>query len=413
MNDPATAPPHDEDRAFLAALQTMRSIASEVAAPAAAAVDAQARFPKETVGALKSAGLLSAATPRALGGAQFSLQQQGQLCAALAQSCGSSAMVYAMHLSQLASVVRHSADDSFFQDYLREQVRHQWLLASITSEVGTWGDTRASICALESTDGRAVRLRKDATTGSYCASADTILVTCRRDAQAPSSDQRLLMVHSGQFTLEQTTSWDTLGMRGTVSPGYLLQAEVPAEQLLPQPYADIGSMTMAPWTHVLWSALWWGIAADAHAKAAAFVRTQARQERTRNPDAAAAQTPPTALRLAKLSAELQAARLHWEGIAREFDELERQAAGDVVAARQALTGMQWRLKFNHLKTTMSDLAPQLVHQALQIVGIAGYKNDGPLSLGRQYRDALSGALMINNDRIRSGSAALLTVYKDS
>lgn len=389
-------------------LATMRRIATEVAAPHAARVDADARFPQETVDALRAAGLLSVAVPHSHGGAGLSLLEQAQLCAVLAQGCGSSAMVFAMHLSQQASIVRHRGESPLFDGYLRELVRQQWLLASITSEVGTWGDTRSSICALQpvadpagSTTPRTWRLTKEATTGSYCGSADAILVTCRRDAEAPASDQRLLLVRAGDFTLTQTTTWDTLGMRGTVSPGYRLEAEAPAEQLLPVPYADIGAMTMVPWTHVLWSALWWGIAADAHAKAAASVRAQARKQ--------PGHTPPAALRLAELSAALQTARLHWEGVAREFDALDAQGE----AARAALTGMGWRLKFNHLKTTLSDTAPKLVHQALQVIGMPAFKNDHPMSLGRHYRDALSGALMINNDRIHAGSAALLTVYKDA
>jgi acyl-CoA dehydrogenase len=58
------------------------------------------------------------------------------------------------------------------------------------------------------------------------------------------------------------------------------------------------------------------------------------------------------------------------------------------------------------------MAPQIVHDALQIIGIGGYKNDSKLSVGRQYRDSLSAALMISNDRIYNKSASLLLVYKD-
>jgi acyl-CoA dehydrogenase len=388
---------------FSQALSHARRISKEIAAKHAPAVDKESRFPTESVTALREAGLLAAAVPRSLGGPGFSLAEQAQLCAVLGQGCGSTAMVLAMHLSQLASVARHHGNTPFLTAFLREQMAEQRLLASITSEVGTWGDTRSSICALQPLvgSGERVALHKEATTGSYCASADGILVTCRRDADAPASDQRLLLVLRKDFTLTQTTTWDTLGMRGTVSPGYRLQAETDASQLLPVPYADIGAMTMVPWTHVLWSALWWGIAADAHAKASASVRTQARQ----NPG----QTPPTAVKLAELSAQLQTARMHWEGVAAEFDRLDPDSDDD----RQALTGMAWRLKLNHLKTQMSEAAPRLVHQALQIIGMPAYKNDSPMSLGRHYRDALSGALMINNDRIHAGSAALLTVYKDA
>lgn len=390
----------NDDRDLGHGMAHMRRISRDIAAAQAASVDRDARFPAESVAALRDSGLLAVAVPQSHGGPGLSLFEQAQLCAVLGQGCGSSAMVFAMHLSQLASVARHHGNTPFFDAFLREQVRQPRLLASMTSEVGTWGDTRSSICALQPA-GERVRLVKEATTGSYCASADGILVTCRRDADAPASDQRLLLVLREDFTLTQTTTWDTLGMRGTVSPGYRLQAEACANQLLPVPYADIGAMTMVPWTHVLWSALWWGIAADAHAKASASVRAQARQ----NPG----QTPPTALRLAELSAQLQTARMHWEGVAREFDALDAEDPHD----RQALTGMAWRLKFNHLKTAMSEAAPRLVHLALQIIGMPAYKNDGPMSLGRHYRDALSGALMINNDRIHAGSAALLTVYKDA
>jgi acyl-CoA dehydrogenase len=62
---------------------------------------------------------------------------------------------------------------------------------------------------------------------------------------------------------------------------------------------------------------------------------------------------------------------------------------------------------NHLKVAASEAAPQIVHKALQITGILGYKNDSPFSLGRHYRDVLSAALMISNDRINAKSAAML------
>ncbi len=54
-----------------------------------------------------------------------------------------------------------------------------------------------------------------------------------------------------------------------------------------------------------------------------------------------------------------------------------------------------------------------MHQALQIVGVLGYKNDSPFSVGRHYRDLLSASLMISNERIKSKSASMLLVYKDT
>jgi acyl-CoA dehydrogenase len=61
--------------------------------------------------------------------------------------------------------------------------------------------------------------------------------------------------------------------------------------------------------------------------------------------------------------------------------------------------------------SVSEAAAQIVHQALQITGILGYKNDSPVSVGRHYRDVLSAALMISNERIIGKSASMLLVYK--
>jgi acyl-CoA dehydrogenase len=382
---------------FESLLASVRNIAKEVATVQAPDVDARARFPRETVDALKRAGVLSAPVPAAYGGPGCTMRQLGMLCSALSGACGSSGMVLAMHFIQVAYIARHGTDSPFFQSYLREIVREQHLLASITSEVGTFGDTRSSICAVAVADGQ-FTLDKAATTGSYCAHADAILVTCRRDADAPKSDQVLVLVRKQDCTLEQTTSWDTMGMRGTCSPGFKLQSRGAAEQILPGTFADGAAQSMVPYSHILWASLWWGIAADAVGRAATYVRGEARK----NPGV----TPPTAILLAEVSVKLQAMRSQWLAMADEFDVLEARAG------RQELMGMPWALRMTNLKIGASEAAPQIVHAALQIVGLLGYKNDSPFSLGRHYRDSLSASLMISNERIAAKSAAMLMVLKD-
>ncbi len=375
-----------------------KKIAADVAAPAAAEVDAQARFPHESLAAMREARLLSAAVPVELGGAGMSLRELGDQCAAIAQGCGSSGMVLAMHHIQVACIARHALESEFFRDYLRSLSREQWLLASITSEVGTSGDTRSSIAAVERNGERFV-LNKDATTGSYCAHADAILVTCRRDPAAPRSDQVLVLVRRADAQLQQTTTWDTMGMRGTCSPGFRLESSGPVEQILPGALADSAAQSMVPYSHTLWAALWSGIAADAAGRAGTFVRAEARRK--------PGEVPATATLLARVSRDLQALRSQWQAVAADFDAL-----GNAPAAMEALLSFPWALKFNNLKMAASEAAPQIVHQALQITGILGYKNDSPFSLSRQYRDTLSAALMISNERIAAKSAPMLLVVKD-
>ena len=387
-----------ENADFETLLAAVRQIATTVAAVHAKDVDSNARFPHETLAALKAAHVLSAPVPREFGGQGLSMLELGTLCATLSGACGSSGMVLAMHYIQVACVARHHSGNSFLNRYLTEIVETQPLLASITSEVGTFGDTRSSICAVERKDGN-FELKKQATTGSYCAHADAILVTCRRDATAPKSDQSLVLVRKSDATLTQTSTWDTMGMRGTCSPGFDLVSTGPEEQIMPAGFGDIAAQTMVPYSHILWSALWWGIANDAIVKASTYVRGEARK----NPGV----VPHTASRLAEVSVQLQAMKNNWQAIAREFDEIVAHPD-----AAEKLLGIGWALKMNNLKIGSSETAPQIVHKALQIVGILGYKNDSPFALSRHYRDTLSGSLMIQNDRIASKSASMLLVFKD-
>ena len=224
------------------------SIASEVASKHAVDVDKVSRFPHETFAAMKQAKLLSAAVPKAFGGHGASMLELGHQCAALAQGCGSSAMILAMHHIQVGCIARHGAGTPYFDRYMRDAlVGEQQLVASITSEVGTFGDTRSSVCAVE-LDGDRMSLAKDATTVSYGQHADAQLVTCRRAADAAASDQVLVLFEQGQYTLEQVGVWDTLGMRGTCSPGGKFSGAGAAAQIIPGSYANSSAETMVPYS---------------------------------------------------------------------------------------------------------------------------------------------------------------------
>jgi acyl-CoA dehydrogenase len=375
-----------------------RAIAHEVAAKHAADVDAKARFPHETFEALRQARLLSAAVPKELGGGGANMVELSEMCTVLAQGCASSGMVLAMHHIQIACIARHALSSDFFKRYLEECVERQLLIGSITSEVGVWGDTRSSICAVVREGGR-FKLDKDATTASYAEHADDLLVTARRNQEAPQSDQVLVLVRKPDRTLTQTTTWDTMGMRGTCSPGFKLVSSGAEEQVLPGSFADASAQTMVSYSHILWSGVWLGIALDAMSRASAFVRAEARK----NPGV----VPPKATHLARVSAQVQMLRNSVHGQAHEFDEIMLRPTG-----MEELLTIGWALKMNNIKVASSEMAPQIVHDALQIIGIGAYKNDSKLSVGRQYRDSLSAALMISNDRIFGKTASMLLVHKD-
>jgi acyl-CoA dehydrogenase len=379
-------------------IEAVRRIAKEIARANASDVDQKARFPIETIAALREQKLMSALVPASLGGADLTFSEVAAMCELLATGCASAGMVFAMHQIQVACIARHGLSSPGLSQYLRELVDKQYVIASVTSEVGVGGEMRTSIAGVTREGGR-YSVNKDATTISYCEHADDLLLTARRAPEAPPSDQVLVLLKKGDYKVERTGNWDTMGMRGTCSPSFKVFAQGPEEHVLPTPFADIASHTMVPVSHVLWASVWLGIASSAVSNARAFVRQQARSK--------PGTVPPTAVRLAELSSLLQTMRTNVHDVVREAEELMTGGAGT-----DALSSISFALKMNNLKVAASQLVVQIVHQALLICGIMGYKNDSPYALGRHLRDAHSAALMVGNDRILATNAQLLLVLKE-
>ena len=130
-------------------------------------------------------------------------------CEVLGRSCASTAMIFAMHQIEVACLVRHAHSSAFFRDYLAGLARHQWLIASATSEIGTAGDLRSSVCAVER-DGLRIHVTKRAPIISYGEEADDILLTARRAPQAAPADQVLVLARRDEVRLTRTSGWDTL-----------------------------------------------------------------------------------------------------------------------------------------------------------------------------------------------------------
>ena len=198
-------------------LKSVHAIGRDVLAVHANEVDRDARFPRESIDALRREKLLSAAVSAEFGGHGLNIIQIGRICEVLGQYCSSSAMVYAMHMIQVACIVRHVGESEFFRSYMRRIVGEQLLLASATTEVGVGGDLRSSICAIE-INGDSFQLTKKAPVISYGEEADAILVTCRRSASASAGEQVQVLVERGDFETERISNWDTLGFRGEALP---------------------------------------------------------------------------------------------------------------------------------------------------------------------------------------------------
>jgi acyl-CoA dehydrogenase len=376
-------------------LQDVRRIADDVAAKHVGDVDLRARFPRESFDALKEAQALSAFIPSALDGGGVSFAAIAEGCFELGKRCGATAMIFAMHQIQVVTLVRHAAKQPFFEEHLRRVAGEQRLIASVTSEVGTGGDMGSSVAALTPAEG-GYSFTKLAPTVSYGAYADDLLTSLRRDPKAKGGDQVAVLTRADQHSLDPQGTWDPFGMRGTCSPGYIVSATVPAEQVVEQPFSAIAPLSMVPVSHILWSHLWLGIATDAFDRSRAFVRAAAK----RTPGV----TPPAATKLSHVMGDLQLLRGEVKaGLADYLEHFDDPAWLMTMAAA---------LRFNNLKIATSDQVSRICQGAMGVSGIVGFKNDTPFAVGRHLRDSMSACLMIANDRIHSTNAGLLLIAKE-
>jgi acyl-CoA dehydrogenase len=376
---------------FPALLERVHGIGRDAVAPHAESVDREARFPTEAFDALKAEKLLSAYIPPEFGGLGLEITQVAKLCEVLGQYCASTAMIFAMHQIQVACIVHHALGTPFFRDYAREIASKQHLVASATTELGIGGDTRSSLCAVKVVDNYFM-LEKQAPVISYGAYAEAILVTCRKGEDAPKNDQVLVLVRQDDCTLKQLSVWDTLGFRGTCSPGFELKSIGKSEQIFPVPYAEIHSQTQHPVAHLVWASLWAGLASDALGRARQAVRAEARK----NPGV----TPISATRLAEADLVLNTLKSLVQATLGEYESLLE--GNDT----EAFAHFGFVVRVNNLKLSASQMVIDVVQRAMLICGIQGYRNDSKLSLGRHLRDATGAALMVNNDRILGQNATM-------
>jgi acyl-CoA dehydrogenase len=383
----------ERDSAFLDAV---RSVAVDVAAVHADDVDRQARFPAEAMAALREARALSAFVPSSLGGAGVSLAAIAEACFELGRRCSSTGMIFAMHQIQAITIVRHLEGSPWFREYLGRLHEEQRLIASVTSEVGTGGDMGRSVAALTERADGGLEFTKQALTVSYGAHADDYFTTLRRTATSEETDQGLVLHPREETELTPTGIWDTLGMRGTCSPSFTVHARCAPEQILPTPFATVLSET-SPVSFLLWSQVWLGLTTEAFERGHSFVRAAAR----RSPGA----PPPAAAAMSRVLSEL------WSFRSDVRCALEEFIADDEDAERPSPRPLAWSLRFNSLKLSASERAPQICLAVLEAVGVNAYRNDSEYAIGRLLRDALSARLMVSNERIHTIDAGLLTILK--
>ncbi|MEZ5730412.1 MAG: hypothetical protein R3E48_22040 [Burkholderiaceae bacterium] len=157
------------------------------------------------------------------------------------------------------------------------------------------------------------------------------------------------------LTLTQTSAWDSMGMRGTCSPGFQLVCDADERQILPAAYADISDQSMVPYSHILWSAV-----LDRHRRRRSHRGWQLRAGQCASKSRHRATDGHRLCRDHRHAADRSSG---WRAIAAEFDAIV--AAVPELGVWPMGWPTIWALKMNNLKTAQSNLAPQVVHRVLR------------------------------------------------
>jgi acyl-CoA dehydrogenase len=342
-------------------------------------VDIEGRFPIEAIDALKESGLLGLIVPETLEGKGKSLLDAMMICFLLGQVCGSTAMIFAMHQAIMAPILNHCGDSPWHSEFCRKVATASLLIGSSTTEAGTGGDVTKSVCSLKMNVTK-FSISKNAPVISYGKQADALCITARKSAESPATGQAIIVLLSNQYHLMPVSPWNALGMRGTCSEGFKIEGTGDVAQILPTSFEQ-AHLTGLPWTHLLWSSVWLGIATNAVTRARLYVRQKAGSGTNQHYNFV-----PVAAELQALKRSIYFAAVSY--IKRSVVDIRANSIGSIV-------------ELNGLKITASESAQRIVLSALSIVGLSGYLNSGPFSMSRHIRDILSASAMISNNRIIS------------
>ncbi len=208
------------------------TVAADVIAPAAEAVDREAAWPERSMRALAEAGLLGLHVPRRLGGEGQGLVGLVAITETIGNACSSSALCFAMHCVGTA-VIASKATLEQQERYLEPIAAGAHVTSLSLSESGVGSHVYLSETTLRREGGNFLvdGVKQFVTSGGH---ADSYVVSTMSSAvEAEPGEFSCLIVDAGTPGLSWLAPWQGLGMRGNSSRAMKLDgARVPYENLL-------------------------------------------------------------------------------------------------------------------------------------------------------------------------------------
>jgi alkylation response protein AidB-like acyl-CoA dehydrogenase len=243
--------------------------------PRAEEYDRKAAFPRESLHALRDAGLWSMRVPQRYGGLGLDLVTTCLIVEEVAKKCPSTAMCFKMHLeameaiSQIPTVYQR-------QRYIEPLLRGEVFAAAPGGEPhgqagDDWTPVRGKVSTLRRVAGG---LQIDHVRKSYVTSAGYAthyVMFCRVEGGRTEGPPELVIFKHDEVAWETIGAWDGVGMRGNCSVPMIFNGVVPEANLVGIELEDhrVPVMTkyMAPCQILTYGAAYLGIASGAFALA--------------------------------------------------------------------------------------------------------------------------------------------------
>ncbi|XAS66718.1 acyl-CoA dehydrogenase family protein [Micrococcaceae bacterium Sec5.7] len=338
-----------------------------VAGDHAVGVDADARFPEEAVAALRESGLLGLTLPVEVGGLGGGPYELVEVLGALAGACGSTAMIYLMHVSAAMPVA--AAPPPGLPDLVADLASGRTLGSLAFSEAGSRSHFWAPVSRAR-LNGAGVRLNARKSWVTSAGHAD-VYIASTLTADADTVD--LFAVPAGTPGVEVAGRWHGMGLRGNASTPMTFDAEVPESYRLGAAGAGLDLMlqTVLPWFNLGNAAVSVGLSRAAVDAAIRHTST-ARLEHLAESLSA---LPTIRAQLARMSIELASTSAYLT-----------QAAGRIAEPRE-----DTMLHVLGVKAAANDAALRITDSAMRVCGGAAFSEH--LQIDRYFRDARAGHVM--------------------
>jgi alkylation response protein AidB-like acyl-CoA dehydrogenase len=341
---------------------------TRVAAAHAEQVDTDGTFPVDAVAALRQSGLLGLVIPEDAGGMGAGPEEFTQVLGSLAAACGSTAMIYLMHVA--AAVTVASAPPTAYPDLLGRMASGEALGTLAFSEKGSRSHFWAPVSEAFS-DGDNIRFTAEKSWVTSAGYADVYVMSSTSAADPDAVD--LYAIPAGTVGLEIAGPWSGLGLRGNASSPMAVSVTIPATSRIGAAGSGFGTMmaTVLPWFNLGNSAVSLGLSTAAVDAATAHV-TGARLQHL---DQALSALPTIRAQIAKMSIALTAQKAYLA----------------LAAAKVASPADDTMLFVLGVKASANDAALTITESAMRVCGGAAFSKHLPIE--RAFRDARAGSVM--------------------